>query len=157
MKLIESILKDHVLIDFGAEIMYGSDNIFEDATGIHKFATVTFQLMSTNLLTEIADNIRVKLGYKPMTDSTDHEYDPEGWYDFVYTIDGLDGFDEEPYIGFIVVYSEQSDNGSFYRIELTQDEKQYMCAHLDAQCRTYLHESCADLLKAAWRRMKGCI
>ena len=30
MTLIEAVLKDHVFIDFGAEILYGADQIYLD-------------------------------------------------------------------------------------------------------------------------------
>ena len=64
MTLIEGVLKDHVFIDFGSEIMYGDDQMYLDYPC--RFATVGFELMATSLLGEIADRIRKDRGYKPM-------------------------------------------------------------------------------------------
>ena len=57
MNLLESVLKDELFIDFGSEILYGSDQMYMDYP--IRFATVTFQLMDTALFSRIADRIRL--------------------------------------------------------------------------------------------------
>lgn len=64
MTLTEGFVKDELFIDFGAEVMYGDDQVYIDYPC--RFATVQFQLMATNGLTQIADRIRKDAEYKPM-------------------------------------------------------------------------------------------
>ena len=64
MSLIERFLKDEMFIDFGAEVLYGDDQMYLDYP--RRFATVSFQLMSTSGLCQIADRIRKDLGFVPM-------------------------------------------------------------------------------------------
>ena len=51
MSLIERFLKDELFIDFGAEVLYGDDQMYLDYP--RRFATVSFQLMSTGGLCQI--------------------------------------------------------------------------------------------------------
>lgn len=81
MTLLEAVLKDHVFIDFGAEIHYGDDQMYLDYPC--RFATVGFELMATSLLSGIADRIRKDKGYRPMhpmDEYTDDTCDQDGWY-----------------------------------------------------------------------------
>ena len=83
MTLMEGFVKDEVFIDFGCEVMYGSDQAYISYPC--RFPTVEFQLMATNGLSQIADRIRKDDGFKPMhamDEYTDDTCDNEGWYDF---------------------------------------------------------------------------
>lgn len=144
-------------IDFGAEVIYGSDQA--DETYPVRFPTVQFALTATDKLSEIADRIRKELGYKPMHPMdgfTDETCDNDGWYDFYI---GLNGYTSTPLDGCIVCIvcnSDSSDDGNEYTIHLDDNEREYILARLDEQCRKYLEKSCADLLAEAEREMNEC-
>lgn len=154
MSLIESFLKDELFIDFGSEILYGEDQIYEDYPCC--FATVGFQLMDTAGLSRIADRIRKDQGFKPMhpmDEYTDEMCDADGWYDFYVGLNdwshsGLDGC-----IEFIVVSSDSPDNEECYTIELSGQEQEAVYARLNEQCRQYLGKGCADLMEEARAQM----
>ena len=81
MNLLEAYMKDEVFVDFGSEPMFGSDQAYISYP--IRFATVEFQLMATNGLTQIADRIRKDMGMRPMhpmDEYTDDTCDNEGWY-----------------------------------------------------------------------------
>ena len=64
MTLIEGFVKDEIFIDFGADVLYGSDQC--NVSYPCRFPTVEFQLMATNGLSQIADRIRKDAGFRPM-------------------------------------------------------------------------------------------
>ena len=64
MNLLEAFIRDEIFIDFGADVLYGSDQC--NVSFPCRFPTVTFQLMATNGLSQIADRIRKDLGFAPM-------------------------------------------------------------------------------------------
>ena len=83
MNLLEAFIRDEIFIDFGADVLYGSDQC--NVSFPCRFPTVTFQLMATNGLSQIADRIRKDLGFAPMhpmDEYTDDTCDNDGWYDF---------------------------------------------------------------------------
>ena len=155
MVMIEYIMKDGVFIDFGSEIIYGSDQI--NLTYPIRFATVNFQLMATSLLTGIADRIRKDAGYRPMhpiDEYTDETCDCEGWYDFYITIDELPECRIDTAIRFVVVNADSPDNEESYSIDLDLDEQCHLYERLDEQCREHLGKSCVELLKEARAKME---
>ena len=150
MTLMEGFVKDEVFIDFGTEIMYGSDQAYISYP--IRFATVTFQLLATNALSQIADRIRKDLGFKPMhpmDEFTDETCDNDGWYDFYVGINGYADNQMDSCIEFIVVNSDSTDNEQQYAIELTTGEQEVIYLHLDEQCRQYLGKGCRELLEEA--------
>ena len=155
MTLIEGVLKDHVFIDFGAEILYGADQINLDHPC--RFATVEFELMATSLLRGIAARIRKDKGLKPMhpmDEYTEETCDQEGFYNFYAGINDWSDSKCDSCIEFVVVNSASEDNEELYTIELGRDEEAAMYNRLDEQCRQYLGKSCADLLTEAKGRME---
>lgn len=155
MTLMEGFVKDEVFIDFGTEIMYGSDQAYISYP--IRFATVTFQLLATNALSQIADRIRKDLGFKPMhpmDEFTDETCDNDGWYDFYVGINGYADNQMDSCIEFIVVNSDSTDNEQQYAIELTTGEQEVIYLHLDEQCRQYLGKGCRELLEEAEKRME---
>ena len=155
MTLIEAVLKDHVFIDFGAEILYGADQINLDHPC--RFATVGFELMATSLLCGIADRIRKDKGLKPMhpmDEYTEETCDQEGFYNFYAGINDWSDSKSDSCIEFVVVNSASEDNEELYTIDLGRDEEAAMYNRLDEQCRQYLGKSCADLLTEAKGRME---
>ena len=155
MSLIERFLKDELFIDFGSEVIYGSDQMF--ISHPLRFATVGFQLMATNGLTQIADRIRKDSGIvplHPMDEYTDETCDSEAWYDFYISINDIDGGKADTGIEAVVVNSNSPDNEGSYTIDLDGNEQEAVYARLDEQCRQYLGKGCADLLKEARQKME---
>ena len=156
MNLIEGFLKDNLFIDFGSEIFYGSDQM--NVSCPVRFATVSFQLMSTCGLSQIADRIRKDAGFvplHPMDEYTDETCDSDGWYDFYISINDLPDCKVDTGIEVIVVNSSSPDNEGSYTIDLDGYEQEHVYARLDEQCRMYLGKSCDDLIKEARAAMKG--
>ena len=155
MSLIERLLKDEMFIDFGAEVLYGDDQMYLDYP--RRFATVSFQLMSTSGLCQIADRIRKDLGFvpmHPMDEYTDETCDQNGWYDFYIGLNDWDRTKVDACIDVIVVNSDSPDNEECYTIDLDGKEQEYVYARLDEQCRKYLGKSCEELLAEARKAME---
>ena len=155
MNLIEGFLKDELFIDFGSEIMYGEDQVYD--TYPCRFATVGFQLMSTNGLCQIADRIRKDAGFvplHPLDEYTEDTCDQEGWYDFYIGLNDYDDGRLDSCIDFVVVNSDSLDNEDKYSIDLDEYERLWIYASLDEQCRKYLGKGCAELLREAREKME---
>lgn len=155
MYLLEAFMKDEVFVDFGSEVMYGSDQAF--VTYPVRFATVEFQLMATNGLTQIADRIRKDMGMKPMhpmDEYTDETCDNEGWYDFYMGLNLYSENHADTCLTFVVVNSDSPDNEAIYLIDLSPDEQAAMYNRLNEQCEKYLEKTCEDLLREAQKQME---
>ena len=154
MYLLEAFMKDAVHVDFDSEIMYGSDQAFISYP--IRFATVEFQLIATNALSQIADRIRKDIGFRsmhPMDECTDEACDNEGWYDFYM---GLNMFTEnhtDTCLTFMVVNSDSPDNEATYCIDLSPDEQAAMYNRLNEQCEERLGKGCEELLREADKQM----
>lgn len=158
MTLTEKFIADAIHLDAGAEIMYGSDQMY-DSYPI-SFPTVEFQLTATDALSEVADTIRLEKGYKPMfpRDGSTDDVDNDGWYDFYISISKLPGKNQEcrldNCISFVVVNSDSDDNEDMYEIPLTESEQEYIFDILNQQCRRYHGKDCLTLLAEAEKEMK---
>ncbi|HAE80871.1 MAG TPA: hypothetical protein DCG70_04810 [Lachnoclostridium sp.] len=155
MTLIEGFVRDEIFIDFGVDILYGSDQCYINYPC--RFPTVGFQLMATNGLSQIADRIRKDMGVKPMhpmDEFTDDTCDNDGWYDFYVGINGYAQNHMDSCIEFVVVNSESDDNEQRYTIDLTTEEQEVIYARLDEQCRRYLGKGCEELLAEARKQME---
>lgn len=144
-----------MFIDFGAEILYGADQINLDHPC--RFATVEFELLATSVLCEIADCIRMEKGMKPMhpmEEYTDETCDQDGFYNFYAGLNDWSESECDSCIEFIVVNCDSEDNEEMYTIDMGRDEEAAMYNRLDEQCRQYLGKSCADLLTEAKGRME---
>lgn len=157
MTLTEKFISDAIYLDAGAEVMYGSDEVFD--TYPTRFATVEFQLMATDALVEIADRIRIEKGYKPMhpRNGRTDDVDNSGWYDYYVGVSELPGENQEcrldNCITFIVVNSDSDDDEEMYEISLTDDERSAVCEILNAQCRRYHGKDIAAMLAEAEKEM----
>ena len=155
MTLTEAFVKDEVFIDFGSEVMYGDDQVYDSYPC--RFPTVTFQLIATNGLSQIADRIRKDEGFKPMhpmDEFTDDTCDNDGWYDFYLGINGYADDHMDSSLDFVVVNSDSEDNEQLYPIYLTGDERIALYNRLDEQCCKYLDKGCEELLAEARRQME---
>lgn len=124
MGLLEAVVRDNVFIDFGSEIQYGSDQVYDSYPC--RFATVGFQLMSSTLLGQTADRIRVDRGYRPMhpiDGYTDEMCDQEGFYDFYIGLNDWSRTKCDTFIQFAVVNTESPDNEEMYTIDLDENEQ----------------------------------
>lgn len=144
--MVKEILQDEILIDFGEEILYGTDQVYDSYPTV--FQTVTFELMDTLLLVDLADKIRMRKGYLPFG----HKYfvrDNCGWYNFYIGINNYREPQVDSCLEFVVVGSDSPDNEEKYSVDLTEEEKKIIFELLDEQCREELHKSCVDLLEEA--------
>jgi hypothetical protein len=157
MTLTENFIREAIHLDSGAEIMYGTDEVYD--TYPCRIPTVEFQLIATDALVEVADCIRLEKGYKPMhpRDGRTDDVDTDGFYDFYIGISKLPNesvdVQLDSSITFIVVNSDSDDNEDMYGIELTDSEVEYVLAVLEQQCRKYESKTCAQLLDEAEREM----
>lgn len=157
MTLTEKFIADTIQLDSGAEVMYGSDQIYD--TYPCRFPTVEFQLVATDALVEVADRIRMEKGYLPMhpRDGRTDEVDNDGWYDFYVGISKLPGDHQQcqldSSISFVVVNSDSDDNEDMYNIDLTESENECVFDILNRQCRRYHGKDCAALLTEAEAEM----
>ena len=141
--MFKEIIESNLFIDFSEEILYGSDQAYVGCP--RRFPTVTFQLMSTDMLDSVMMQKRAGAGFWP--DELDM---------YEYTI-GIHGYTEHGVDGWIegtVCNSNRDDDGKIYRIPvLAEWEREAVYACLDAQCRTHLGKSCAELLEEAGKEM----
>ena len=157
MTLTEKFIADTIQLDSGAEVMYGSDQVYD--TYPCRFPTVEFQLTATNALVEVADRIRMEKGYLPMhpRDGRTDDVDNDGWYDFYVGISKLPGDHQQcqldSSISFVVVNSDSDDNEDMYTIDLTESEKECVFDILNRQCRRYHGKDCSALLTEAEAEM----
>ena len=155
MNLLEAFIRDEIFIDFGADVLYGSDQC--NVSYLTRFPTVTFQLMATSGLSQIADRIRKDLGFvpmHPMDEYTDDTCDNDGWYDFYVGINGYAENHMDSCIEFVVVNSNSPDDEERYSIDLTEEEQCAVIKCLDAQCQKYLGKDCVELLAEAQKQME---
>ena len=157
MTLTEKFIADAIHLDVGAEIMYGSDQMY-DSYPI-SFPTVEFQLTATDALAELADGIRLEKGCKPIfpRDGSADDVDNDGWYDFYIGISKLPGKKQDccldNSISFVVVNSDSNDNEDMYEIPLTESEQECIFEILNRQCRKYHSKDCLTLLAEAEKEM----
>ena len=129
MTLTEGLIRDQIFLE-GEDYSLGSDQLYVDYPC--RFATVTFQLTATYLLSEIADRIRVEQGFKPMhamDGYTDDTCDNEGWYDFWISIEDYGATKVAPCIDFVVVNSDSMDNEEMGGMD--REDNRYHHNHLD--------------------------
>ncbi len=150
MELCECIINSSIFIDAGAEYVFDSKTDEDNKNCGHKFPTVEFMLMPTDILCEIADRIRIEKGYKPIY--TVENYDDEwwghvGWYDFFIEIGA--GYENRirPYISFVVIDSGSGDDEQEYKLILNEYEQIYTYWKLDEQSRKYYGKGCEELLE----------
>ena len=141
--MIKDIIKSCGLIDFGEEVLFGNDMVYEYYA--HRFPTVTFRLLATDLLDAIIEEKRRRKGY--MEDDT-------VFYEYYLGINGYASTKMDAAIYAVVCNTDAGDEGECYDIRLTEDEQREMYPWLDVQCREYLGKPCDGLLEEARRKME---
>lgn len=155
MTMFERILRDFVFVDFGSEIRYGSDQICLNEPV--RFATVTFRLIDTWLLSGLVDRIRKDEGIppaSPMDEYTEDMCDPDCWYEFFLSLNDQSETRVDASIEAVVCNSPSRDEGKRYTLDLSPEEQELFYCRLDEQCRKYLGKSCEDLLAEARKEME---
>ena len=155
MGMFEQIIRDHIFVDFGCEVLYGDDQVYLDYP--IRFATVGFQLMSTSLLSGIVDRIRKDQGFTPLhpiDEYTDEMCDGDAFYDFFIDLNDCSQTKAGTCIEAAVCNSHSADEGELYAIDLTTDEQTALYNRLDEQCRQYLGKGCKELLAEARKAME---
>lgn len=156
MTLMEGFVKGSIFIDFGADVLYGSDQVYISYPC--RFPTVRFMLVSTNALVQISDRIRKDAGYAPMypmDEYTDETCDGNGWYDYYAEINGYSDSRMGSCIEFAVANSDSPDNEELYTIDLTPEDQRKIYRCLDEQCRQHLGKGCEELLEEARKEMEN--
>jgi len=154
--ILESALRDAIAVDFNAEIVYGNDQI--DLCVPRRFATVNFYLMQTDALTRCVDEMRMKLGYKPvMIQDGASDYDLNGWYDFYISINDFDILRIDAVIECFVINSQEPDNETEYLIHLSEIERATIYDIINDQCRKCVGKSCEDLLAESRKELEELI
>lgn len=118
-------------IDFNREIIYGSDQMYISYPC--RFASVVFNLVDTNELTEIADEIEGVKG---------------GEYEFYISINDLPDCKID---NCITVYPR--DGGYGFNIDLSETEMEVLYKSIDAQCKERLGKGCEEMLEEANEKM----
>lgn len=144
--MIEHILDESIYIDFGDEIQYGQDQIYDTYPLV--FPTVTFRLMGTDILNTVANIIRKEHGF------IEEEASPAWWYDFYIGVSDIDGVVVDSCIEFIVWNSDLEDDGDTYYINLSEDEQRFLLNILNDQCVKELNKTLQDLLDESRERME---
>lgn len=143
--MIEHIIRHAIAVDFAAEYLLGSDQVCESYPV--RFPTVGLELIATDTLNGIADQIRRKYGFQPMF--TDDAQDLNGWYNFYIGLNGYFRHKVDNCITFTVVNSDSPDNEQSYTIPLTVEERDLVFHEIDMECRKHLGKSADDLLAEA--------
>lgn len=155
MSILEAILNNDIHVDFREEILFGSDQIYD--TFPKRFATVGMCLVGNDCLCEIADEIRTKDGHIPLF-SKDGEfgkdYDPYGWYNFYFGLNGLKDCRVDTAIEFTVASDFADDDGEVYYIELSLEEQKLLYSCIDRQFKIELGKSVEDILAEAEKEME---
>lgn len=154
MNLMEGFARDQIFIDFEMDPIFDFDQA--DVSYPRCFATVSFALVGTNGLYEIADRIRKDQGFvpkRPMDEYTEETCDHNGWYEFYIGLNDYNDSKVDTCIQFILSGSSAPDNDEIHTIDLSDYEQEVLYQRLDEQCREYLEKSCAELLRESREQM----
>lgn len=129
-------------VDFAEEIQYEQTELYD----------VDFMLCGTNILFEIADNIRKEKGFIPFLSADGQfgeDYDPYGYYNFYYGLNKNNEFKVGTAITFVVQSDFSKDDFETYYIELSPYEQKYLSECIDMEFRMELEKSIDDILAEA--------
>lgn len=156
MTMMDYFVMNTIWVDFATDPMYGDDQTFVSYP--HRFATVTFELLDTESLTQIADKIRTETGYPPLIpfgDWNEDSCDQNGWYKFYIGLNDYSVTKMDTCIWFVVENSDEDDRETVYMIPLSTEEQRAIFYQLNLQCIKQLEKNCLDLLEEAKNEMEG--
>ena len=146
--LLKHVVQESIYIDVSSGYELGSDQAYVCYPIV--FPIVTFRLMETPVLCQIADSIRMEAGFKPLYDCGE---EITGWYDFRvgingYTLSGLDTC-----ILFELVNGSTPDTWESYAIDLSESEHELICLRLNEECAGSFGKTCEELLEESRKEM----
>lgn len=125
-----------------------------------RFPTVTIELESTYVLTEIVDAMRVEDGHLPMlypdgwtAEMGYDSFDCDGWYNYYITLNGFTDTMVCNCIEAVVESPNADDNEQSYYIPLSEAEQIAIYHELDRQLKERFNTSCDELLEEARQEM----
>ena len=146
--LLEQVVDGAIYIEVSTGYEVGSDQAYVCYPIV--FPTVTFRLMETPLLCQIADNIRMEAGFKPLYDGVE---EVTGWYDFRIGINGYTESHLDTCIIFELVNGNAPDTWESYIIDLNEDEQRVIYERLNEESVEAFGKTCDELLEEARREM----
>ena len=138
--LLEHVVRESIYIDVSCGYELGSDQAYVCYPIV--FPTVTFRLMETPVLCQIADSIRMEAGFKPLYDCGE---EITGWYDFRVGINGYTSSGLDTCIA--------PDTWESYAIDLSESEQELIYARLNEECVESFGKTCEELLEEARKEM----
>lgn len=144
LELTKEQVKDAIFVDTGAEVLYGQDQEF--ICYPHVFATVTIELCASDMLVEIADDIRRAEGFTPLRDSCD------GWYNMYIGINDATKTKVDNSISFLPVYDGE-DSEHVYSIPLSEEVQVETFKVLDEQLKQAFGKGCDEMLEEARKEL----
>ena len=146
--LMEHVVRGSVYIDVSSGYELGWDQAYVCYPIV--FPTVSFRLMETPVLCQIADSIRMEAGFKPLYDCGE---EITGWYDFRVGINGYTSSGLDTCILFELVNGSAPDIWESYAIDLSEDEQELIYARLNEECVESFGKTCEELLEESRKEM----
>lgn len=146
--LLEHVVQESIYIDVSSGYELGSDQAYVCYPIV--FPTVTFRLMETPVLCQIADRIRMAAGFKPLYDGGE---EVTGWYDFRIGINGYTESGLDTCIVFELVNGDAPDTWESYAIDLSEGEQSLIYARLNEECIESFGKTCDELLEESRKEM----
>lgn len=146
--LLEHVVSGAIYIDASSGYELGSAQAYVCYPIV--FPTVTFRLMETPVLCQIADTMRMEAGFKPLYDGGE---EITGWYDFRIGINGYTESKLDTCIIFELVNGDAADTWESYAIDLNEDEQRVIYERLEEECVEAFGKTCEELLKEAESEM----
>lgn len=144
--LLERVVSGAIYIDVSCGYELGSDQAYVCYPIV--FPTVTFRLVETPVLCQVADAIRMEAGFKPLYDGSEEIH---GWYDFRIGINGYTESGLNTLIEFELVNGDAPDTWESYAIDLSEDEQRVIYERLNEECVEAFGKTCEELLEEARR------
>lgn len=156
MTILDAVLNNDIHVDFGEEILFGSDQMYD--TYPKQFATVSMCLVGNDCLCEIADKIRMKDGHMPFFSETGEfgvDCDPYGYYNFYFGLNDLKDCRVDTAIEFTVASDFADDDCCSYLIDISEEEQKLLYECIDRQFKMELGKSVEDILAEARKEMEA--
>lgn len=153
MNITEMLLRRCIYFN-GEDPLYGNDLVMDGEP--KRFATVSLELVSTDVLTSIMDRERYRQGFTPFYPVgilKERDCDLEGWYNFYIGLNGFSDTKMDANLQAVVVSDVAEDNGAVYYIDLTKEEQETMFRILDEQLKDVTGMGCLEHLAESEKHM----
>ena len=146
---LEHVISGAIYIDVSSGYEMGSDQAYDSYPCV--FPTVTFRLVETATLCQIADKIRMEAGFKPLYEGVEEEI--TGWYDFTIGLNGYTPSRLDTCIMFELVNGNAPDTWERYVIDLSEEEQKLIYERLNEESIEHFGKTCEELLEEARNEM----